>query len=38
MLNLDFLKRGLGIVPPPYFGYEFSKKLFKNGIPLTDHI
>ena len=28
MLNFDFLKRVWKIVPPPYFEYDFSRKLF----------
>ena len=28
MLNFDFLKRGLGIVSPPYFVNDFSRKMF----------
>ena len=28
MLNSDFLEKGLGIVSPPYFVYDFSRKMF----------
>ena len=28
MLNFDFLEKGLGIVPPLYFMYNFSGKMF----------
>ena len=28
MLNLDFLEKGLGIVSPPHFMYDFSRKMF----------
>ena len=28
MLNFDFLKKGLGIVSPSHFVYEFSRKMF----------
>ena len=28
ILNFDFLKKGLGIVCPPHFVYDFSRKLF----------
>ena len=28
MLNFDFLEKGLGIVPPQYFVYDFSRKMF----------
>ena len=28
MLNIDFLKKGLGIVFPPHFVYDFSRKTF----------
>ena len=28
MLNFDFLEKGLGIVAPPYFVYNFSRKMF----------
>ena len=26
MLNFDFFKKGLGIVSPPHFVYDFSRK------------
>ena len=28
MLNFDFLEKGLGIVSPPHFVYDFSRKIF----------
>ena len=28
MHNFDFLEKGLGIVSPPDFVYDFSRKLF----------
>ena len=28
MLNLDFLEKGLGIVFPPHFVYDVSRKMF----------
>ena len=28
MLNFDFLEKGLGIVSPPHFEYDFSTKMF----------
>ena len=28
VLNFDFLKEGLGIVSPPHFVYDFSRKIF----------
>ena len=28
MLNFDFFEKGLGIVSPPYFVYDFSRKMF----------
>ena len=28
MLNFDFLEKGLGIVFPPHFVYDFSKEMF----------
>ena len=28
MLNFDFLEKGLEIVSPPYFVYDFSRKVF----------
>ena len=27
MLNFDFLEKGLGIVFPPHFVYDFSRKM-----------
>ena len=28
MLKFDFLEKGLGIVPPPHFVYDFPRKMF----------
>ena len=28
MLNFDFLDKGLGIVSPAHFAYDFSTKMF----------
>ena len=28
MLNFDFFEKGLGIVSPPHFSYDFSTKMF----------
>ena len=28
MLNFDFLEKGLGIICPPHFVYDFSRKIF----------
>ena len=28
MLKIDFLERGLGLVSPSYFVYDFSRKMF----------
>ena len=28
MLNFDFFKKGLGIDSPPYFVYDFLRKIF----------
>ena len=28
MLNFDFLDKGLGIVSPPHFVYDFSTKMY----------
>ena len=28
MLNFDFLEKGLGIISPPHFMYDFSRKMF----------
>ena len=36
--NFDFLGKGLGIVSPPYFVYEFSRKQFSYYSLLTDQI
>ena len=38
MLNFDFLEKGLGIFSPPYFVYDFSRKMFSRYILSTDQI
>ena len=41
MLNFDCLEKGLGIVSPPHFVYDFSRKqekFFSCYIPSTDQI
>ena len=39
MLNFDFLEKGLGIVSPPNFVYDFSRKMFlklySNNCPVV---
>ena len=36
MLNFDFLEKGLGIVFPKHFVYDFQEKCFSCYIRLTD--
>ena len=36
MLNFDILKKGLGIVSPPHFVYDFFKKNVSSYILLTN--
>ena len=38
MLNFNFLKKGLGIVSPPHFVYDFQEKCFSSFTLLTDQI
>ena len=38
MLNVDFLENGQGIVSPPHFMHDFSKKCFSCYTLLTDQI
>ena len=38
MLNYDYLEKGLGMVSPSHFAYDFSKKCFLCYILLTDQI
>ena len=38
MLNFDFLEKGLGIVSPSHFMYNFLRKMFPCYILLTDQI
>ena len=38
MLNFDFSEKGLGIVYPPRFVYDFSRKIFLFYILLIDQI
>ena len=28
MLNFDFLEKGLGVVSPPHFVHDFTRKVF----------
>ena len=36
MLHFDFLEKGLGIVSPSHFVYDFAKKYFPSYDLLTD--
>ena len=36
MLHFNFSEKGLGLVSPPHFVYDFSKKNFSCYILLTD--
>ena len=38
MPNFNFPEKGLGLVSPPHFVYDFSKKCFSCYILLTDQI
>ena len=38
MLNFKFLQKGLRLVSPPHFLYDFSKKLFSFYILPTDQV
>ena len=38
MLNFDFIEKGLGVVSPPNFVYDFQEKCFSCYILLTDQI
>ena len=38
MLNFDFLEKGLELVSPPYFMYDFQEKCFSSYILLTDQM
>ena len=38
MLKFDFLDKGLGIVPPSHFVYDYLTKMFPSYILLTDQI
>ena len=35
MLNIDFLEKGLGIVSPPHFVYDFLRKVFLMLYSIT---
>ena len=35
MLNMDFLEKGAGIVSPPHFVYDFSRKTFFMLYPVN---
>ena len=32
ILNFNYLEKGLGIVSPPHFVYELSKKIVSNAV------
>ena len=36
MLNFDFLKKGMGMVPPPHFVYDFPEKCLSSYNLVTD--
>ena len=36
LFNFDFLKKGLGLVPPLHFEHDFSRKCFQCYILLID--
>ena len=38
MLNFNFPEKGVGLISPPNFGYDFSRKMFLCYILLTDQI
>ena len=38
MLNFDIIEKGLGVVSPPYFVYDFSRIFFPCYISLIDQI
>ena len=38
MLNFQFLEKGMRIVSPPHFAYDFQEKYFSCYILLTDQI
>ena len=38
MLNFNFPEKGLGLVSPPDFVHDFSRKMFLMYILLTDQI
>ena len=38
MLNFSFPEKGLGLVSPPHFVYDFSRVMFLSYILLTDQI
>ena len=38
MLNFNFSEKGLGLVSPPHFAYDSSRKWFSCYILLTDQI
>ena len=38
MLNFGFLDKGLGMVSPAHFLYDFSTKMFLSHILLTDQM
>ena len=38
MLNFDFLEKGLGLVSPSHFMYDYSRKMCYSYILLPDQI
>ena len=38
MLDFDFLEKGLGILSPPHFGYDFSRNVFLLLYSINWHI
>ena len=38
MLNFSISEKGLGLVSPPHFVYDFSRKMFLMLILLSDQI
>ena len=38
MLNFDFLEKVLGIVSPPYFEKDFSRKIVLIQVSLSDSL
>ena len=38
MINFNFSEKGLGLVSPSHFVYDFSRKMYSFYILLTDQI